>query len=542
MKNKLRYLVLSLVVFLAVFVYFWRLDGFPKGFYIDEALVGYSAYSLLLTGKDEWGMRWPMFLRFFGSYNPPIYTYLTISSIKMFGLNVFAVRFWSAVSGVVSILGICWLYGILWPKKYWGGIFAALFLTISPWAMLYARTGYEVHLAMSLLTLGLGCLYLGLENSRWWYGASILLSLSMYTAYAERIFVPIFLVGFFVIYRNKILKKVREVHFVGSLVIGVFLQLPHLLLLFTPAFLPKESLKVIDMSLIEWVREVMSLYVGYFSPSSLFFWGDPDLQRSIPEIAVFLPWMVVPYFLGLWSLWRSKIDDAIKFLLLMLVVFPIPAALTRDPFSSHRAFALVIPMILVLSFGLCWLQGKLNKYLFWSGLLGVVIFSLLLLWRSWFVLMPERASYWMIGYERLAAVMNENRSQKYLIDQERVKPGYINLAFFLKIPPEIFQSHVDQSIKDNYYYRLGFDPRMDFGWYRLGSIDWEQDIYVEQVLVGDSLAISEDQAREHSLGKVFEIKDDLGEILFVGWKTDPVAKCKKVPVSKDDDPCHRIRL
>ena len=34
------------------------LDKYPPGFTPDEAAFGYNAYSLIQTGKDEWGTAW----------------------------------------------------------------------------------------------------------------------------------------------------------------------------------------------------------------------------------------------------------------------------------------------------------------------------------------------------------------------------------------------------------------------------------------------------------------------------------------------------
>src|SRR3972149_11650128 len=101
-KNFLYIAGLILVFILGIFVYFYKLDKIPSGFYIDEALPGYNAYSLLLTGKDEFGKTFPMFLRFCGSYNPPLFTYLVIPWVASLGLNIFGVRAPSALAGLLS--------------------------------------------------------------------------------------------------------------------------------------------------------------------------------------------------------------------------------------------------------------------------------------------------------------------------------------------------------------------------------------------------------------------------------------------------------
>ena len=56
------------ILTLATFLRLYRLKDNPAGFFCDEASIGYNAYSILTTGKDEWGQPWPLFFRAFGEY------------------------------------------------------------------------------------------------------------------------------------------------------------------------------------------------------------------------------------------------------------------------------------------------------------------------------------------------------------------------------------------------------------------------------------------------------------------------------------------
>ena len=71
----------------------------------DEVAFGYNAYSLGIDGKDEFGKFLPIvYLESFGDYKPPVYAYLDIIPVKVFGLTPFAVRFPSAFFGVLTVL------------------------------------------------------------------------------------------------------------------------------------------------------------------------------------------------------------------------------------------------------------------------------------------------------------------------------------------------------------------------------------------------------------------------------------------------------
>src|SRR3989337_3814090 len=85
------------------------ISDFPRGFTIDEAGQGYSAYSILKTGKDEWGDFLPLNPRGFGDYKPPVYMYLLVPFVAVFGLTETAVRLPSAVAGIVTVLLVFFL-------------------------------------------------------------------------------------------------------------------------------------------------------------------------------------------------------------------------------------------------------------------------------------------------------------------------------------------------------------------------------------------------------------------------------------------------
>src|SRR3990167_8016256 len=98
----MRYLKIILflaVLILSIFLRFYNLDNIPAGFNTDEASLGYDAYSILLTGKDQYGKAFPIFLRSFGAYQSPLYAYLTTLPVFLLGLSIFSVRFLSALFG-----------------------------------------------------------------------------------------------------------------------------------------------------------------------------------------------------------------------------------------------------------------------------------------------------------------------------------------------------------------------------------------------------------------------------------------------------------
>src|SRR5580700_7288876 len=106
-KFSISVLILILVIGLALRL--WQLGSVPISPDWDEAALGYDAYSIIHTGRDEFGAFMPVVLRSFDDYKPALYAYLSIPTVAIFGLTTFAVRLPSAVMGMVGILAIYFL-------------------------------------------------------------------------------------------------------------------------------------------------------------------------------------------------------------------------------------------------------------------------------------------------------------------------------------------------------------------------------------------------------------------------------------------------
>lgn len=376
-----------------------------------------------------------------------------------------------------------------------------------------------------------------------------MLSLATYGAHTERYLVPVFILGFVVLCWRRVLVWFRKLThplqegLIQYLLIFVafLIQIPNFYLMTTPAWWSKNELFYWDAAVEMgnkyyswapgWLASISGLarkfgaqYLTYFSPRSLFWLGDPDSQRSMPELAVFYWWMIVPYIMGLYLLWKKRSKLWVKYVLLLLLVTPLPAALTNDPFSTQRALPMLMPLVITIALGIN-SSLKFNRKVVFCF---VFLFcgSLVLLWRSYFVLLPfERAGAWNCCIRDLVYESKMRAGEHFVIDQSRQPPMYVGLAFFMKLKPQVLQASSDPAIRENYHHWLKFNGERSFANLELRSINWEEDIYKEQILIGDGLAISDEQAEEHVLEKIFEIKDPTGRVVFRGWKTNPGAKC-----------------
>lgn len=448
-----------LVVLLAFVLRVLFLNSTPPGLYVDEAAIGYNAYVISHTGLDEHGHKLPLFLESYGTFTSGLVAYFVAVPVFL-NLSVWTLRITPVILGTFSVLLM-----IILASKYLrssrDGLRAGLVLAIAPSHILWSRTFYESTLGLLLFTVSL-C------RSGWLQ--MLFLSLSVYAYQPLRLIVYIYVF---------ILLVQQKLNFRDLLLFGLT-QIPMLYLSMQPGVNSRALAllwwNVIPHNPISIIREFLSQYLAYFSPSNLFWYPDPDLQRSLPLLSVFYPWQVIPYLIGLWKLPST--------LLILYLLFPLSAALTRDPFSTLRAMLLYIPITIIIVRGL----RKLKNLGF--GLL--IIFSLFWLVRSLFVLLPkERQISWNLGYRELFTYLKD-QNKSAVIDVD--KPVYILKLFY------------DKQLPSN----LEFRPLV-----------WKDDVCRDQLIVGTDLLISPNQAREHFLDFQVKIEPNL-----VVYSTNPLKKCK----------------
>lgn len=535
-SNRTRFLILILFIFcLGFLLRFVSLETIPPGFYVDEAAIGYNSYSILKTGRDEWGKPFPLLFRSFGVYAMPLYIYSTVVPIAIWGLRPFSVRFISALSGSLTVIFIFLLAKEMFSQK--GKLLpliAAFIFAISPWSIFFSRGAFESNLALFLLVLGMYFFVKGFKESSFLLIFSLaIFALSTYTYQSEKLMIPLFFFLFFCLFRKEVIKKWNKIRFplaVGFLIFFL-LEIPQLILLPYPASQIRfTGLRVLpDTPLLSFRVgvEMLSQYTAYFSPRNLFFEPDPDLQRSLPNLSVFYPWMVIPYLIGLWYLFLNFRKFGEKLTVLLLVISPAAASFTRDPFSTLRSQPLLLPLTIAIALGIYQIALFVkNRILIIGGGLLILILSLASLYRSNFILLPnERFSEWKYGFSQLAANLTQYKNEKILIDDPKGN-AYIELLFFLKYDPKDYQKTISPKIISEYYRNVEYDRTSSFGNIQVRTIKWRQDVYEDQVIVATPLAISGDQAEEHFLEKVFTVSDPKSETIFNGFRTNPDLKIK----------------
>jgi 4-amino-4-deoxy-L-arabinose transferase-like glycosyltransferase len=132
-----------LIILLIIFSRFFALHLSPPSPYWEEVALAYDSYSIAQTARDHHGNFLPLTaFESFGDYKPSLYFYAAVPFIKIFGLNVFAVRLPTILASIAIIFGIAILTKNLFqrfylPKNQQAANFIyylSLFLaSISPW-------------------------------------------------------------------------------------------------------------------------------------------------------------------------------------------------------------------------------------------------------------------------------------------------------------------------------------------------------------------------------------------------------------------------
>ncbi|MBI2008486.1 hypothetical protein HYS82_02410, partial [Candidatus Amesbacteria bacterium] len=142
----LKYLFLILISGFALRIAF--ISDFPPSLNWDEVSLGYNAYSLLKTGRDEWGIALPTIFRAFGDFKLPGYIYADVPFVSVLGLNPLSVRLPSIIAGTLLII----LIYLLSRKLSAPPLLASLLAAISPWSLFLSRVAVEANLGIFLFT------------------------------------------------------------------------------------------------------------------------------------------------------------------------------------------------------------------------------------------------------------------------------------------------------------------------------------------------------------------------------------------------------
>jgi len=380
------------IVLLAAIVRLVALDRVPPGLTTDEACNGYDAYSLLLTGRDQHGNRWPLVMQSLNDYRMPLFIYSAIPFIGLFGLTPASVRMAAAFWGILTVPVVYWLGARMFGQR--AGLIAALFCALSAWHISFSRIGLEGTLMVFSVTLAVALLWQWHTDHRdlWLILAGVVLGLSIYTYATAKLFVPglvLLLAGFWI-------GDLKQ-HSRATLIAVGLLALLALPMLYLTLRYPVQMQGRYDQIAIfrpgrswaEALTKFAQLFAAHFSPDYLFVKGDADVLQH-PPLGGQLYWIQAPLLiLGLLLARQAVYRRAVLFCILWLLWAAIPSALTEPSVkgspSAWRNLPAVVPFLVLSALGMIWVWNttQLKAYLR-AGVIGLLGIGLMVN-AAWFL-------------------------------------------------------------------------------------------------------------------------------------------------------------
>lgn len=490
-------ILLIIILVLAIIVRFYKLESFPPSLSWDEISHGYNAYSILETGRDEWGEFLPISnFRAYGDYPLPLYMYLSIPTIAIFGLDEFTIRSTSAIFGVLLVVVVYFLSKLFIEDKK-AILLTVLIAAISPWTIMISRQVLQATPAIFFLGLGMVLLMKYFKKNLWFFNLGLVsLGISAYGYHNTRILAPILLFILLLFWLKDIWQLKR--YFISLMIWGVIFFAPIPFIILSPEGSARSQfVGIIDQGAINQINESrgnsnlpdfakrltynkvtyfskvsIRNYLGYFSPLFLGFQGGTQYQYSVPSTGVLYPVTVIFFYIGvIYLIYKTKLKNyKYKFLLIWFLLSPLPAAVTRDPYQVIRGTTMLPALFIVIGLGLEKSLFLISRYSSRLSNLFITTFVVLLtfsfVFYTYVFLNTYNTDYsfaWQYGYKQAVkfAVHNQDKYQKIIFTKKYGEPHEFVL-FYQKYDPTAYQ--FDKSAKK--YYQNGWYSVDNFGKYQ----------------------------------------------------------------------------
>lgn len=463
----------GLLLIVAFFLRFWRLDNIPPSLDWDEASLGWNAYKISQNLSDEYGVFMPITaIRSFDDYKPPMYVYLTAPLIKVLGLNEMSVRLLSAMSGTVFVSLMGFFAGIVCSQSSrfnWRlGLLTTAIAAVSPWNIQFSRAAFEANLAQTIFLATLICL-IGFVR----YGQGILLlfaallaGLSIYSYHSFRLLMPLVLFSTFIIYCSRFQKNKR----ITLLHLSIFILMLAPIVVNTIRFATVQS-RFNSVSIFtstglhDWSREIFDKesayakqdasnffeknlfhnkvliygtifiknYFDHLNFNFLFTNADGNGRHHAPDWGLLYLWELITVTGGVIFL-ISRRTNLRNYIFVILLLTPIASSLTTDSPHAIRAYPMLIPLLIFSAYGIHSMSKLFShkKFIFPTIFTSIFICSLFLYLNRYFIHFPrEYASSWQYGYKQVVQKVSlvKNKYKKILVTLTYDQP-YIYFLFY----------------------------------------------------------------------------------------------------------------
>lgn len=479
LKLHKQYWILIGIILVAIAFRVIHLSNYPSGFHIDEAQIGYNAFSILKTLRDENGNILPLHTGFFNEARPMLSVYLTVPWVYLFGLNIFSTRLTNALLGIISVCLTFLLVKKLFENKTLALLSSAL-LAISPWHIILSRSSADGALGLSFLLLSnLMLIYwIKKKDDKFLLFTFFSWILTYFSYTGVRPFIFLYAI-FWIIYLGFGRQKKRAIILFILLILFIIfpvyatsksgealaryeqignITLKNAVARIEPSFLedngagvPIFITRIFHNKVENSIRELFKEYFKYLNLNFLFLEGGYPIRFRILEQTLQY-WFEVPFFLiGIYYLFR-RLNINKAYILFCFLSGAVPAALTtEDSPNLQRAIYMLPALQIIVSCGLLFFYKKLNhlkfRFIKLSSLLFLLTFFLLELSRFIHQYTVHQPSYqpWHRNYEfqEIVSFVNQqkNNYDEVVISKLGTEP-YLFFLFYGKVEPNLAQQLV----------------------------------------------------------------------------------------------------
>lgn len=477
--TKKNLILLILIIFAGFLLRFYNVWSNPPSLYWDEVSQGNNAYSMLKTGRDEHKIFFPIesFIAY-GDYKAPVYIYLDVPFIALFGKTALGVRFPSVLFGTLSVLVCFFLARELFYKdkrRESYALLSAFFLSISPWHIQLSRAAYEANIATFFTILGVFLFFLAKRRNAWVYILSgISFVIGIYAFNAHRVFIPLLGLLLFALYFKELWKKKKEV--IVTIIFCLIILLPFFHFLTTPESRLRYnevnifsdtkvleesnkdiategnsiSAKIIHNRRVAYSLQYLKHYLDFFTPDFLFIHGDVNPRFSLQEIGELYLFQLPLILIGIYILLKKQRKTSL-FILGWLFLAPVVGATARETPHALRGETFLPLYSIFSSLGLVFLYEYLKCFGKSIKRVGVALFcivvavSLFYFQYIYYVDYPYLYSeVWQDGYKQTVEKVESIKS-KYdrIVFTNHYGRAYAYVLFYGNITPEQFWENSD---------------------------------------------------------------------------------------------------
>jgi 4-amino-4-deoxy-L-arabinose transferase-like glycosyltransferase len=425
-------------VVLAACLFFLGVPNDPPGFSIDESSICYNAWTISQTGQDEYGQTWPLFFRAFGEYKSPSIIYLLAALFRLAGPSIAGARLLTAACGVLgaSLLGLlAWKMTRRWIVAV--AITATALLT--PWLFESSRLVFEVALYPALLALFLLAVRGAHVKPRWGWSnvvaLAITLALLTYSYSIGRLLAPLLALGL-----GLFGSRERWSGLIKTWISYALLCLP--LVLFhrqNPDALAGrfKALTYLssENSALANATEFARHYLVNINPWRWLVTGENNIRDHVEGMGSLLGASVALAIAGAAIvLHRHRRNPWWRFVLYALLISPVPASFTANPFPQLRLIAFPVFFLLLMVPAVGWLTKSDASRV--KGLVLATAIVLIVAQGLWFQRLYHQKAprLWYVFDARfrrkvMAPALNSEGRPIYLLD-EPGKAGYIHALWY----------------------------------------------------------------------------------------------------------------